>query len=126
MKTRAIMIAALMLAATVSLTGCMSDAQTKQVADSYGKFIEQERYMPLQVWDFGTNGTGSITYTGLVTMRVYAPLDKLSIMPENPGTAREVVDGIVKLGAIGATAYGLHELTSQGPTTSTVNNNPAP
>jgi len=108
------------------MAGCVSDSQSKDIADSYAKFISQERYMPLQAWDFGTNGTGTITYTGLVSMRVYAPLDKLSVIPDNPGTAREVVDGIVKVGAIAGAAYGIHTLSGSGASTSTVNNNPAP
>lgn len=112
--------------AIISLTGCMSDAQSQQVADSYQAFISQDRYMPLQTFDFGTNGNGTVTYTGLVSMRTYAPLDKLSGVPENPGTAREIVDGVVRVGAIGAAAYGVHELSNSGGSTTINNTTTAP
>jgi hypothetical protein len=109
----------------IAHTGCMSDSQSKDLANSYSEFVNQERYMPLQVWDFGTNGCGTITYSGLVSMRVYAPLDKLSLMPEQPGALREAVDGVVRVSGIAAAAYGVHELSNMKKTT-TINNNPAP
>ena len=111
-------------AAAMALTqGCMSDAQVKYMTDGYAKFIEQPRDMELSTVEFNEGG-GTITYTNVKRWTTRAPLDKLSIMPENPGTAREVVDGIVKVGAIAGAAYGIHELSESGGTT--INNVAAP
>ncbi len=120
--TVAVLLGAALMA---GVTGCMSDAQTAQMASSYEKFITQERYMPLQSFEFGTNGNGTVSYTGLVRFTTYAPLDKLSIMPDNPGVARELVDGAVRVSGIAAAAYGVHELSNSGGKTTINNNAPA-
>lgn len=117
--TRRLTVAA-MCVAVAALTGCMSDKQTEQMAKGYSEFIHQERSMPLQSIEF-TDAGGTITYTNVKRYETRAPLDKLSIMPENPSVVRELVDGGVRLGAIGAAAYGIHTLSDSGGST-TINN----
>lgn len=108
---------ALLACTAMILTGCMSDAQVKSAADSYKEFVRQERSMELQTVEFADQG-GTVTLTNVKRFTTRAPLDKLSIVPDNPGTAREVVDGVVKIGAIAATYYGVKELAgSKGNTT---------
>lgn len=110
-------------AVALALTGCKSDAQWAETTSAYKAFVNQTRTFK----SFEAAGSNmTFTISGASSISMSAPLNPMSAIPEDPGTVREIVDGAVRLGAIGAAAYGLHE-AFDGRGNTTVNNTaPAP
>jgi hypothetical protein len=102
-------------AISLAMSGCKSDAQWAKTTSAYKAFVNQQRTFK----SFEAAGQNmTFTISGATNISMSAPLNPMSAIPEDPGTVREIVDGAVRIGAIGAAAYGLHEaFDSTGDTT---------
>ena len=111
----------LLLIPCMLLTGCMSDKQWSDTKEMHANYMRQPRtYQAVEL--SGTNMT--IHLTGVTRLALEAPLNPLTVIPQNPEIAKDVVDGIVRVGTVAGATYVGSELATRAGNT-TINNNAA-
>ena len=104
------------------MTGCMSDKQWSDTKEMHANYMRQPRtYQAVEL--SGTNMT--IHLTGVTRLALEAPLNPLTVIPQNPEIAKDIVDGIVRVGTVAGATYVGHDLATRASGNTTINNNAA-
>jgi hypothetical protein len=102
------LVALLVLASAV---GCQSSGPKLDLNKIYKDLQEQPRIFSPATFK-GTNMT--VTIEGLYEWKMEAPLNPITIVPQQPDTIRAIADGITRVGTVGTAAYIGGKL-SEGP-----------
>jgi len=89
-------------------TGCASSNAAQHIASAYSEFINQQRVYEPVVYE---NVDEFIVRGKNMTVRMTAPLNPLSAMPQNPTVVDRVLNGAETMGRLGVMAYGINRYT---------------